>query len=131
MESEKNKLSFSIIDFTEYPGPRYMEQGEDSGERFYFTKLKGLFEEVLKKSSQTGKTFFLEINLDNTAGYASSFLDEAFGNLAFDFGEEVVKKHLKIVSNQEPDWVDIIFNETIPEWHKKKVNNIPRKPNLI
>jgi S-methylmethionine-dependent homocysteine/selenocysteine methylase len=131
MESKDNKIVFNVLDFTEYPGPRYKAQGDDSGELFYETKLKELFEEVLKMSKLKGQIYLLEINLDNTAGYASSFLDEAFGNLAYDFTAELVKKHLKLISNQEPDWVDIIMKETIPEWHEKKIKGISRKPDLI
>lgn len=124
------EVSYNILDFTEYPGPRYEDQGEDSGEQFYKEKLKPLFEEIIEKSKTDGEDVLLVINLDNTAGYASSFLDEAFGNLSYDFGQELVKKHIRLISDQEPDWIEIIMNETIPEWHKKKLTGIPRKPKL-
>ncbi|MEQ9304597.1 MAG: STAS-like domain-containing protein [Marinoscillum sp.] len=125
---EEQKLTYNIIDYTEYPGPRYRQQGVDSGEAFYEDKLKGLFEEVLRKSEISKTKITLEVNLDNTAGYASSFLDEAFGNLSYDFGADIVKAHLRIVSEQEPDWVDVIMDETIPEWQEKKNLGTPRKP---
>lgn len=117
--------TYRIIDFTEYPGPRYRSQGNHSGEEFYWSILKGLFEEI---NESNGK---LIIDLDGTAGYASSFLDEAFGNLAYDFGERAVLDHIEIVSHDEPDWNDIILKETIPEWHKKKREGVPRKPDLL
>lgn len=71
------------------------------------------------------------VDLDNTAGYASSFLDEAFGNLAYDFGKQAVLEYLEIISTQEPDWISIIRDETIPEWDEKKRKGIPRKPDLV
>lgn len=123
----ENKIFISVLDYSEYPGLRYVEQGDDSGEDFYYKILKPKFEEVLQRSEQQHTQCKLVIDLDNTAGYASSFLDEAFGNLAYDFGEEKVKSHLEIKSNQEPDWVNVIFSETIPEWQKKKEKGIERK----
>lgn len=131
MESEKNKLEYKVTAFSEYPGPRYKEQGDDSGEEFYNSVLKGLFDKTLAISMETGKNYVLEINLDDTAGYASSFLDEAFGNLSYDFTADTVLKHLRLISKQEPDWIKIIQEETIPEWHKKKLNGTPRRPTLI
>lgn len=127
METADSKITYKVMDFTEYPGPRYRTQGDDSGEEFYFKILKNLFEDALRRSKEERRNIFLEINLDDTAGYASSFLDEAFGNLSFDFTEGTVKKHLKIISEQEPDWIEIIMNKTIPEWHRKKLSGTPRK----
>jgi hypothetical protein len=124
---EKEEI-INILDYTEYPGLRYKEQGEDSGEDYYYKILKPAFESILQKSQLKNNKYKLIVNLDDTAGYASSFLDEAFGNLTYDFGSTKVKEHLNIISNQEPDWIDVIFNETIPQWQLKKDNNISRKP---
>lgn len=117
-------ININVIDFTEYPGPRYIEQGPDSGELFYEEILKPHFEKIREKT--TNEICILRVNLDNTAGYASSFLDEAFGNLAYDYGQEFVINHLDIISTQEPDWIDIIKNQTIPEWNYKRLNGIPK-----
>ena len=117
--------NFNVIDFTEYPGPRYKDQGAHSGELFYEEVSKPEFERIQKESNDEIK-LILRINLDNTAGYASSFLDEAFGNLAYDYGTDFVIDHLDIISTEEPDWIDIIKNQTIPEWNQKRLNGIPK-----
>ena len=62
------------------------------------------------------------VNLDNTAGYASSFLDEAFGNLVYDFTMENVKKYIEVISNQEPHWKNMIELETFPQWEDRRKN---------
>ena len=116
MEKQK-KIYFSVIDYSQSPGPRYCAQGDDSGEDFYHSKLNGLFAEAYKQNA------VLIVTLDGADGYASSFLDEAFGNLVYDFGEEVVKEHLVIVSNDEEVWLEMIQNETMPEWEKRRNNS--------
>lgn len=62
----------------------------------------------------------LEISLDGTSGYASSFLDEAFGNLVYDFSLDKVKSSISIVSEEEPEWKDMIENESFNEWEKRR-----------
>ena len=111
-----------ILEFSEYPGPRYIEQGKSSGEEFYHSILNGRFANAIKNGH------CLIVDLDNTAGYASSFLDEAFGNLVFDFTHTIVKKHLKIESKQEKDWEDMILNKVMPDWEKRRIDNtLPKK----
>jgi hypothetical protein len=116
------ELKIKVLDFTEYPGPRYIDQGEESGEQFYYDIIKPNFEECISSDK------YLVVDLDDTAGYASSFLDECFGNLVYDFNYDEIIKRLKIISFQEPDWEEVIFEETLPEWLKKFKNNIDRKP---
>ena len=84
-------------DFSEFPGARYFTDGPNSGQEFYEKCLKPSFESALERQSK------IEVNLDDTAGYASSFLSESFGRLAHDFGVEKVLNNLIIVSIQEPD----------------------------
>lgn len=124
---EEKIIKYDVLNFTEYPGPRYKAQGQDSGEEFYEEILKPKFEEI-ESAQKKGQRKILQVNLDNTAGYASSFLDEAFGNLAYDYGGDFVVEHLEIISNEEPDWIQIILHETIPEWERKKRKGTPRKP---
>jgi hypothetical protein len=58
-------------DFSKYPGGRYRADGPFSGEEFR--------ERLLKKALDQSET--VEVILDDTAGYGSSFLEEAFGGL--------------------------------------------------
>ena len=50
----------------------------------FFATFGNFFITLLKKSFET--KIKLQVVLDGTAGYAPSFLDEAFGNLVYDFG---------------------------------------------
>lgn len=116
------KVLIRVIDFTEYPGVRYKHQGDrDTGEDFYYEKVNPSFKQAIEEDK------ILEVDLDGTAGYASSFLDESFGNLVYDFSYEEITKRLKIKSDEEPDWIEVIFEETLVEWKKKKDDNQPRK----
>lgn len=109
-------------DFSEYPKLRYIDLSENSAEKFYHEKLNSAFAESIEKNGK------LEVNLDNTAGYTSSFLDEAFGNLVYDFSQDIVLEHLDIISKDEPYWKDMILNETFPEWEKRRTQKKdPRK----
>ena len=104
-----------LKDFSEYPGPRYCTQGTDSGESFYHKILNDSFK--MAYENQT----ILEIDINNTAGYMSSFWDESIGNLVYDFTQDIVKKYIKIISAEEPIWINLIFNKIIPEWEERRI----------
>lgn len=110
----KQEEYLNVIDYSEYPGPRYNSQGPDSGEKFYVEKLNPVFSKCIECGS------VLVVNLDGTAGFASSFLDEAFGQLTYDFGRGVLENSLKIVSMDEPEWPSMIWEETIPQWQNRR-----------
>ncbi|MDN4753867.1 STAS-like domain-containing protein [Porphyromonadaceae bacterium W3.11] len=107
-----NKLR--IVDFTEYPGLRHCKISEASGEEYYHTILNEEFAKTVKDNA------ILQVDLDNTDGYASSFLDEAFGNLVYDFTLDIVKKHIQIISNLEPHWKKMLEEKTFIEWEKRR-----------
>jgi type I restriction-modification system DNA methylase subunit len=120
MEQRANKLI--VANYTEYPGPRYCNQGNSSGEEFYHDILNTAFANAIESNQK------LEVVLDGTAGYASSFLDEAFGNLVFDFSLKVVKNNITITSKQEPDWVEMIFEEVFNDWELRRTESTnPKK----
>ena len=50
-------------------------------------------------------------------------MDEAFGNLVYDFSAKVVSESLVIISNDEDVWLSMIKEETIPEWEKRRIKN--------
>lgn len=113
METQQKKY-FSVIDYSQSPGPRYCAQGDDSGEDFYHKKLNALFADAYREGA------LLVVTLDGADGYASSFLDEAFGNLVYDFGADIVRQHLQIISNDEEIWKDMIEKETYNEWESRR-----------
>jgi hypothetical protein len=93
-----DKIKIKIArDFTPTPGPRYIKEGFHSGELFRDTILYPKFEEALKQGVK------IEVDLDGTAGYGTSFLEETFGGLIREkhMDIEVIKKHLELISNEE------------------------------
>ena len=107
------RLKISEV-FSEYPGARYYEDGPDSGQEFFETVLKTAFENSLNAKEK------LVVDLDGTAGYASSFLSESFGRLAEMFTVKGVLANLDIISNDEPDWKEAILKDYIPNSGKRK-----------
>lgn len=85
-----------VSDYTIIPGGRYVTDGKFSGEEFRNTVLKPLLEEAIEKKEK------LTIDLDDTYGYPSSFLEEAFGGLAREFTSELVLKTIELVSEDDP-----------------------------
>lgn len=101
MESIKIKIA---TDFTTTPGPRYEKEGDWSGELFRRNTLYPAFKKALDECKK------LIVDLDGTAGYGTSFLEEAFGGL---IREEKIKyediiKNLDIISFEEKYLIDDI-----------------------
>lgn len=63
-------------DFSEFPAGRHPDDGPYSGERFR--------EEFLAPNLKSDGS--IEVDLDGTMGYGSSFLEEAFGGLVRNHG---------------------------------------------
>lgn len=89
-------------DFSKTPGPRYKFEGDFSGEKFKEEILNEKFEQAVKENKS------IIINLDNTYGYGTSFLEEAFGGLSRIYGKETVLKHIEFISKEEPYLIDDI-----------------------
>ena len=62
-------------DFSEIPGGRGRDEGDHSGEEFREEHLEPRFAEALERGA------ILYVDLDGVEGYATSFLEEAFGGL--------------------------------------------------
>lgn len=114
--AEQNIITRRIADFSLRPGPRYCEQGKFSGEEFYDDFFKSWFEEAINSNS------ILEVVLDGTDGYLTSFIDESFGRLVYDFGLSEVKSRLKVTSQLEPEWLKRLDNKTFPAWNTRREN---------
>jgi len=98
-------LTINIFEeFTDIPGARYDSEGQFSGKSFLETLLLPRFKEAVGLDAK------LIINLDNGEGYATSFLEEAFGGLTRIFGTEQVLKHLEFISFDEPLLIEEIKN---------------------
>jgi hypothetical protein len=105
-----------LNDFTDSPGLRHCDISERSGEEFYHMILNRAFAEAFSAGQK------LTVILDYTSGYASSFLDEAFGNLVYDFTLKVVKEKVSIISEQEPHWKKMIEEKTYPQWEERRLS---------
>lgn len=118
---EKQKLTIKVMDFSISPGPRYTNQGDDSGESYYHEILNEAFANAVSQKNT------LVVDLDGPDGYASSFLDEAFGNLVYDFGMTMVQQFLEVKSEEEPEWIDMLESDTYIKWEKRRKNSqIPK-----
>lgn len=108
-------------DFSEDTGLRTSDLSDFSGEDFYHILLN----EKFYQSSIIGEK--LIVDLDFTSGYAPSFLDEAFGNLVFDFGIKYVREFLEIKSIEEPYLKEMIIDTTFKQWDiRRKKNQEPK-----
>jgi len=105
-----------VLDFDEFPGLRHCSISENSGEEYYHKVLNEAFKNAYKSNE------ILVIDLDGTDAYASSFLDEAFGNLVYDFTLANVSRLIEIISNDEPHWVKMLEEKTYPQWETRRVN---------
>lgn len=96
-----NRIEFSIADnFSKTPGPRLKDEGDFSGE-----SLRLILEPIFLEAVADNKK--VVIDLDRTAGYGTSFLEEVFGGLARDHGVENVMK-IDFISQEEPYLIDDI-----------------------
>ena len=77
-------------DFSRVPAGRHREDGDHSGEEF----RDGFLVPALKEFES------VRVVLDNTEGFGSSFLEEAFGGLVryCGFTQEYLSKHLTLVA---------------------------------
>ena len=90
-------------EFANTPGSRNIDEGSFSGEEFLNSTLRPAFEKALHQKSK------ILIDLDNTEGYATSFLEEAFGGLARIFGSKIVMRVLEFKSLDEPLLIEEII----------------------
>lgn len=116
-----DQFKIKVLDFTEYPGPRYIRQDKEgditSGEAFYINVLNAKFKECYEEKKQ------LIIDLDGVAGYPSSFLDEAIGELVYDFTLDVVKKYLDFDTRMFKKRVQQVKEETYTQWEKRRLDS--------
>lgn len=83
-------------DFTDSPGARFRSDGPNSGEEFREVHLEPHFAKGQQPPDK------LVVILDGVFGYATSFLEEAFGGLARKIGSDLCAKTIKIVSLEDP-----------------------------
>lgn len=95
-------------DFSATPGGRFIADGEFSGERFR--------DQLLRPALANNDC--VEITLDGTRGYGSSFLEEAFGGLIRlgYFSKDEIRRKLKInAGNQSYEHYKRLIEKYIEE----------------
>jgi hypothetical protein len=103
-------------DFTKTPGARYIREGNFSGEEFRQKILLPKYKECVSNNEK------LEINFDGCYGYATSFLEEAFGGLVRELQVFNILNNIEIVS-----YDDLSIMELIEEYVKEAENEISKK----
>ncbi len=88
-------------DFSRTPGPRRAKEGKFSGEEF-LTLLRQRYDEAVARKTK------LLVDLDGAAGYATSFLEAAFGGLARAIPPDEVLNTIELKSDDEPDLIEEI-----------------------
>lgn len=99
------KITINIAkDFSKYPGPRYIVEGDFSGELF----RRDFLAPAIKKAIQNNES--VEVVLDGTSGFGTSFIEEVFGGLIREdkILYEEIKKRVHIISNEEDYLLDDI-----------------------
>lgn len=97
------KVKINIAEeYTTSPGGRKKTDGLFSGEDFREKYLEQYFEDSADDTK-------IEINLDGTMGYPTSFTEEAFGGLARKYGIKRCKEKLEFISEEEPKLVNEII----------------------
>lgn len=85
-------------DYTKTPGGRFIAEGAYSGEDFRESMLKPKFLQALENDEP------LTVILDGGYGYATSFLEEAFGGLAREMKNRKIREII-IISDEEPQLI--------------------------
>jgi hypothetical protein len=101
-----NKLSLVVAkEFTSTPGSRYKIEGDFSGELFRQSVLKPKLKQAIDENAK------LFIDLDGTAGYGTSFLEEAFGGLIRENGYDyqTIIDHIEFKSEEEEYLIEDIY----------------------
>lgn len=90
--------------FSTCPGPRYIIEGDYSGQLFRETILKEAIKGAIEAKCK------ISVDLDGTAGYGTSFLEESFGGLIREdhIAYADIKRYLEIISKDEPNLIDDI-----------------------
>lgn len=99
----RDDIMISVLEeFSRTPGGRSTDEGDFSGELFLSDVLKPKFERALGCGTK------LVVNLDGTAGYATSFLEASFGGLSREYGSEKVLSSIILISEEEPYLIEEI-----------------------
>ena len=101
-------------DFSKNTGIRFKKEGAFSGEKFREDLLIPKYVEALEKNVK------LEINLDETEGFAASFLEESFGGLGRLHDPEECLKIIEFISEENPSYIQEVKDDINQKNVKKR-----------
>lgn len=97
-------LTIKIVkDFTDAPGPRFINEGLFSGEEFRDKILIPKYKEAKKKEEK------LLIDFDGGFGYPTSFLEEAFGGCIRSIKDKAFLDIIKFKSEEDPTLISEVI----------------------
>lgn len=109
-------IKISVLnDFTMAPWARYYEDWDYSWEEFYEEHLKSKYLEAIEKKVK------IQIDLDGTIWYPSSFLSEVFWRLYTENWKESIWDNIEIITEDNPLLLDIIYKYA-KEYKWKKIS---------
>ena len=117
---EKHKKIKIADDFSSTPGPRYEKEGDFSGELFRKKILLPLVKKAILEKEK------LEVDLDGTAGYGTSFLEESSGGLIREENLQYdnVINCIQLISFEKIYLIEDIKNYLLDTKNKKKKNKL-------
>lgn len=103
-------------DYSRCPGARYESEGDYSGERF----RKEILLPKLKEAISAGVK--LEVILDGSAGYSTSFIEESFGGLIRSDGLTLqeLQESIILISDEDPSYIDDINDYWEHAWQNRR-----------
>ena len=95
-----------VTEFSRTPSARVAKEGKHPGE-----ELRSIITPKIRKALENNVNFI--IDLDEVAGYGTSFLEEVFGGLIREEGFSIdqLKNVLMIKSDEEPELIDEIWQD--------------------
>jgi hypothetical protein len=93
---------FIAREYTDAPGGRFIDDGPFSGEDFRENILKPMITKLSKNEK-------IHLVFDGAYGYATSFLEEAFGGLSRELGSDKTLNYFYLESNDEPEIVNRVI----------------------
>lgn len=91
-------------DFSRSPSARFPSEGDFSGQEFREKFLSPKVKEAIESGVH------LEVVLDGSSGYSTSFIEESFGGLVREgkYTFDQLDSTLIIISNEDPSYIDDI-----------------------
>lgn len=117
MKDNDIDVTVRVVDFAKMPGARSRDDGDNSAQEFFEDILVPETDGFFRGSSKNK----ILLDLDDTYGYASSFVSELAKLIKQSYGSlKGTRKKLVIKSDQDPGQVEKFWNEYKKSYPDKK-----------